>query len=812
MSAPAAASRRSADNRELVALARGGGLNFIGAAVTQLGTMILLLVLTRHLSKNEVGVYRESLALYELLQIFALFGIAQAMTRFVAVFRADRDRAALRGMVAFGLGFATVASLVVAAVLYAVSGWISGSLYHQPELLTPLHYVAFALPPAVLTVAALAACSGFRTMRPNAFVGLMLDPILRVALTAAVLLMGWGFNGIFQAFLVVPYVTAVLALAWLAVLMRGPRVEPRFEYVQVVRFASMAWLATFTTQALLWLDQLILPLYVSADKVAIYGVATSLVVLATFAMSPISQSLAPRVADLTRRHELRRLGLAYQAAASWMTRFSLPFFAIIFIFPRPLLNVFGRGYAVGATVTIILALGKLSDVVTGPCGTMLNQAGLNKLAVLDNSVALAVNVALNFLLIPRFGINGAAAAWTVALILVNTTRAVQVRHRIVSVWPFNEGTPKSLAAFAWSMLGALVVRELVDGSPRKELYLAAPVVFGLYVVLVLALGLTPEDRLVLGDITSLVRRGGRRPPRAAPSAARIVRPVARPLPEPDLEVEKNPARLARRFRRRSQLGQTTGAEDIILDELVSPVRYDVVIRQEFFAFLDANIDLLEEFGDLVLEARREPYFIWYRDVMIGDRPKLLKGQTVEEAFADQVERVLAIRARFNPADEGWGNLLLRRVPAGTKTNTGKVIGPRFVPVDGCHRIALLRHHGRKILPAGTYQLVADKQAVRDNTGILIPKLRLTEQDYLAYLAVGFDVDSPRSLDELVADVTEAHPERESELQSVLSFDLPLLLHRFGQASGERSKAGEAGAGSEPRPAPSTDGPRYGPRT
>ena len=98
MSAPAAASRRG-DNRELVALARGGGLNFIGAVVTQLATMGLLLFMTRDLSKNDVGIFRISVALFELLQIVALVGLGQAMTRYVAVFRADRDRAAVLGTI-----------------------------------------------------------------------------------------------------------------------------------------------------------------------------------------------------------------------------------------------------------------------------------------------------------------------------------------------------------------------------------------------------------------------------------------------------------------------------------------------------------------------------------------------------------------------------------------------------------------------------------------------------------------------------------------------------------------------------------------
>ena len=89
----AAAASRRGDNRELVALARGGGLNFIGAAITQLTTVGLLLYMTRDLSKSDVGLFRISVALFELLKIVALVGLGQAMTRYVAVFRADRDRA-----------------------------------------------------------------------------------------------------------------------------------------------------------------------------------------------------------------------------------------------------------------------------------------------------------------------------------------------------------------------------------------------------------------------------------------------------------------------------------------------------------------------------------------------------------------------------------------------------------------------------------------------------------------------------------------------------------------------------------------------
>ena len=57
---------------------------------------------------------------------------------------------------------------------------------------------------------------------------------------------------------------------------------------------------------------------------------------------------------------------------------------------------------------MILAFGKLTDVMTGPCGTMLNQAGYNKLALYDNLAALVLNVGLNFALIPTYGLRGSS--------------------------------------------------------------------------------------------------------------------------------------------------------------------------------------------------------------------------------------------------------------------------------------------------------------------------------------------------------------------------------------------------------------------
>ena len=264
MTSPAAAVRRG-DDRELVALARGGGLNFIGAAVTQVGTMVVLLLITRNLSKTDVGLFRQSFKLFSLLQVVALLGLGQALTRYVAVFRRSRSWRR-RGHRALGHGDRQCVRHRGRRHPLRAERLDRYRDLRQPGAGDAPAVRRLRSAPAAITMAALAACSGFRTMRPNAFLGLMLDPALRVVLNGIAIGTGAGLTGVLQAFVVVPYITAVLALIWLVVLPRGPHVKPRFASREIMHFKSLAWLATFTTQGLLWVDQLILPLYVSPSS------------------------------------------------------------------------------------------------------------------------------------------------------------------------------------------------------------------------------------------------------------------------------------------------------------------------------------------------------------------------------------------------------------------------------------------------------------------------------------------------------------------------------------------------------------------
>ncbi len=201
------AGRRGEDGGQLSGMARGGGLNLVGALFNQSALFAITALLAIPLGKTDVGRYATSYALLSILGLLSLVGFRAAMTRFVAVHLADEDWARVRGTIRLGLLMSLGSSLVLGAVVVAASGWIAG-VYDDPALRVPLILTGCTLPAATLADAALAATQGWRTQRPFTYIGRILDPGLRLVLTGGLLLAGAGLVGAMVALLVASWVAA----------------------------------------------------------------------------------------------------------------------------------------------------------------------------------------------------------------------------------------------------------------------------------------------------------------------------------------------------------------------------------------------------------------------------------------------------------------------------------------------------------------------------------------------------------------------------------------------------------------------------
>ncbi|HET8600728.1 MAG TPA: flippase [Segeticoccus sp.] len=488
-----------AGGRTLATLARGGAFNLVGAVCNQVALFAIMAALARFLGSDDVGRYAECYALLSLVGLLSLAGFRAGLTRFVAVHLADQDPARLRGTVRLGLGITVAASAVLGLGMVVFAAPIAG-LFDDPALTTGIRLTGLTLPAATFSDAALAATQGWRTQRPFTLIGRIYEPVARLGLTVAALLLGFGLTGAFWALLIGAWTASALAAR--AVFTRVRQAPPSgravYELRRIFSFSMVSWASALAATGLIWADTLLLGHLTDADEVGVYNVATRLVMLAVFVMAPINAAFAPHLAHLHHIGASRELATTYGAATSWIVRLSMPAFVALIVFPSDMLEFFGHDFRTGATVTAVLACGQLVSAVAGPCGTVLTMSGRVGLNMVDNVGVLVVNVGLNLWLIPHHGVMGAAVAWSFSLALANIAKFLQVRY-VVQVVPASAGVVKSLLAGVPAAAAAVLIRGLLH-TWLVELVVGGLVIVVIYVVTLLLLGLSPEDRLMLRTI------------------------------------------------------------------------------------------------------------------------------------------------------------------------------------------------------------------------------------------------------------------------------------------------------------------------
>ncbi|WP_300399966.1 flippase [Nocardioides sp.] len=685
-------------------LARDRGRSVLGAVVSNVANVLVILVIARMLGVGAVGEYTLAFAVRAILLLVCGLGMRTAMTRFVAAHLATGDPGGLRGAVVLGVSVPVGVASVVALGWFVAADALATSVFDEPELATTMQVVALSLPFFVLVNVALAATQGFSSMQAYVWIGQVLEPGLRFALTLLLLLLGGGTVAAASALLAASVVSGIVALATLVRMVSTlPPAQRTYPGRALTSFAATSWVASMATQGLLWADVVILGALVSTEEVGVYQVAARVVLIGMFVITALNAAVSARIATAWVRGDIDAVDERYTGTILWSSRLTWPMLAGLVAVPTAVLQLFGAGFGDASTVVLILAVGAAAEVLGAPSAVLLNQIGRNGLNLVINVSSLVVNVGLNFALIPVYGINGAAFAWAFTMAVGAVVRVVTVRRVATGRWPWSRPLLVSLGAALAAALLAELVTDLLPANEWLRLAVAAVLVIGLYGSVVVLRGLSGAERDALSRAISLR------------------------LPQ------------LRRWRVQRQL-RHAGSNDASLrvDDLISPFRADVLARADLFRLAREHADLRVNDEPAFLRlARAGGYGAWFDEVLVhkghvpGSDPAAL-----ERTFRSIVRSSLQLLDRQDRLGrESLGRVTVTRVPAGTEIDGWSLAEDRWVLVDGGHRVALALLDGVGTLTPAEYAVV-NGQLPPNNTARLLESGRLAEEEAVQFLARG----------------------------------------------------------------------------
>jgi O-antigen/teichoic acid export membrane protein len=411
---------------------RGSSLLLTGRFLSMGLNFAAQIYVVRYLSTTDYGALAYGLAVVAFLRLFATLGLHEGVSRFVPVYRENREFGKLFGTICLAGGAVVVAAGLLVAGVYELFFHFMG----KDKLVLSLLSILLVLVPFEAADGVLdglfASLAGTRDIFFRKYV---LGPGLKLAV---VILLVWNRSSVtFLAYgLVVTGAASVLIYSLLLVrLLRAQHILQHFTCKnlaiparEVLAFVVPGISAVLATSAIPSINIFLLGWLRSLADVAYYRAAVPVAELNGIVLATFSLLYIPSAARLVSRENYIGLNKLYWDMSAWMSVLSFPIFAATFSFAYPVVVfLYGARYAPSAPALALLSLGSYLNVALGFNLQTLKVLERLRYIIVVSVVAILVNVVLSVLLIPRFGATGAATAAAVAVIGYNVLLQVGLR-------------------------------------------------------------------------------------------------------------------------------------------------------------------------------------------------------------------------------------------------------------------------------------------------------------------------------------------------------------------------------------------------
>lgn len=404
----AADERGAASRMSLIAFA----IRVVSAVIAFVSQVLL----ARWMASFEYGIFVLVWTTMIIVGSVSCLGFHTSVIRYVSEYRERGMLGELRGVLLASRVFAIAASTLAAALGMAAVWLLSSSI-------DSYYVVPFTLGLLCLPMVALGdVLQGIA--RGNSWVHWALAPTYLVRPLLLLLFMLLALRLGYPATAETAILAAILA-TWATtvgqLLLMGGRLEgggaesPRIFHMREWILVS---LPIFLVEGFFFLltnaDVLMVGFFMEPHDTAVYFATVKTLALVHFVYFAVKAGVAQRYAQFAHGSPERLAGFARETV-SWTFWPSLALALLILLVGRPMLALFGPDFTAGYPLLFVLMVGVVARAAVGPAESLLTMSGNQNACAGAYATTLAVNLGLSILLIPPYGLWGAATATAVSM-------------------------------------------------------------------------------------------------------------------------------------------------------------------------------------------------------------------------------------------------------------------------------------------------------------------------------------------------------------------------------------------------------------
>lgn len=462
-------------------VAKGAFWSFTGTMALKLVSFVYTIIIARLFSEEQVGIFYLAMSVIYLVAIFGDLGINTAIGRYIPFYIGKGEKKKAYAVLETSYLFSGSLTAILSLVMFFTAGAVANS-FSNPALAPAIEMLSIYLVFGVLFSLNCSFLAGLKKIKEGALLNNGQN-ILKLLLTIGMYLVFGREGYVITVAFTLSYIAFTIISFWYAgreaakigakgstnltekaALLR--EIMPLGLTLAIV--AEIANIAFYTDRIMMGY---LLPPEISAAKIGVYSIAVAMGMMILIFPGAITSIFSPVIAELHGKEDKEEMKKISKTAVRWNIFALFPITIVMLVFAKEILGIFyGSAYAEGAVVLAFFSIGIFFRMLSNVQTTILSSMRIIKVELYAAIIALVVNAVLDFYLIPIYGMDGAAMASAISLLLVSVM--VTVYCKKITEFDFTAEAVRpvlaGIAAFAVLFLLRGVMLEAINSVPVLE--------------------------------------------------------------------------------------------------------------------------------------------------------------------------------------------------------------------------------------------------------------------------------------------------------------------------------------------------------
>lgn len=410
------------------------GLRIIGIGIGYIFTLLI----SNHFGAEAMGLYALSFVLLQIVSMIGRMGMDMALIKFIAEYKTKQQAYLIKELYLMVVKLIFPIATLLSAIIFYLSPYIAKYIFDKEKLSLYFQLASFGIVPYTFILINSESLRGLQKIKEYMF----LQNISTTLIGSTLLLvsLAYSLEDLFVpvlALIIAIYITCGFSIwIWsknLSNLVKDIKssinvhVKGLLTYQNLFSIAIPMTLTSYLAIVMGSADTIMLGMYATEKDVGIYSVVLKLVSMSLIVFMAVNTFTVPKFSAYWGEKNLESIRTLSYESTKLILYLSLPIFIAIWLFPSWVLSIFGEEFREGMSALMIMSIGQFLYIIAGPVWNMMNMTNKQKTFFYFSLLSATTNIALNYMLIPIYGLDGAAFATVTGGVVLNVLSILYIK-------------------------------------------------------------------------------------------------------------------------------------------------------------------------------------------------------------------------------------------------------------------------------------------------------------------------------------------------------------------------------------------------